>query len=149
MSNRTEIETVLLERLAAITVTGGYHSDAGAAVFVGDVPMLGPDDPDAAIAVVPGDDNPRSTQEQVAIEWPIHLFAIAKDSLAQAWALVESQLEDLKKAIEKDDAVVGRANAKALIRRGSTRTIPREPGTTIVGVSLTYWVSYTEVWGNP
>jgi hypothetical protein len=35
------------------------------------------------------------------------------------------------------------------IERGSTRTLPREPGNGVVGAGVTYIATHLERWGNP
>ena len=148
MSNRSEILAALVGRLEGIQTTAGFATNAGSTVFTGFVPLLGGDDPDTAIALVAGDDNPRHQGLQVAIDLPIHVYAVAKADLDDPGGTVETLLADIKTAIETDDTTVGRSG-KATITRGPTRAVPRETGQSNVGVSITWVVTYSEVWGNP
>jgi hypothetical protein len=148
MSNRQELLAALVGRLSAITIAGGFSTDAGLTLFLGDVPALGPDDPDSVLAVVVGDDNPKWQGQNLLIGLPVHVAMIAKADLDDAWLTIEAMLADVKRAVELEDRTLGK-RTKGPIERGTTRTMPREPGSTTVGTMITYWLPYTEVWGNP
>lgn len=150
MSRRADLLSAIATRLAAITVANGYVTDAGQAIFVNETPTLGPDDPDAAIAVLIGDDQIRAAQpgKKLLIALPITVQALVKADLDDAWLTAEGVLADVKQAIEQDDLTLG-GLAEQEIQRGQTRTVPREPSNTTVGVAIGYVAHYAEQWGNP
>jgi hypothetical protein len=135
----------VVSRLAAITVAGGFNTDAGRAIYLGLTPQLGPNDPDVALAIVPGDEEPRWQGLKGQVAWPIEIQAVAKDDLDDPWTLVEALLEDIKRAMETPDRKIAGWD----MTRGRTRTLEREAGTTVVGAGITYVVAYAETWGHP
>ena len=147
-SARLGIIAAFKTRLEAIRADDGFNTDAGLAVVAGEVPTLGPDDPDVAIAVLVGDDEPKAQGNALFIRLPIELAAVAKATLDAPWVAVEAVLEDIKRAMELQDRTLG-GLAVSNIERGSTRTLPRESGSTTVGAAMTYFCSYKEAWGNP
>lgn len=147
-SRRHAILAVFASRLAAIQVANGYQTDAGLAVYLGVAPELGESDPDAAIAILAGDDVVKYQGENLAIDFPVILAAIAKADLAEPWAAIELLLDDIKRAVELPDRTLGKLVPRQILR-GSTRTLPREPGSTTVGVGVTYVAPYVERWGAP
>lgn len=147
-TKRQDILEALRARLQAITRIGGYATDAGALVFLGEQPDLGPDDPDVALAIGVGDDEPGHQGEHVFIRLPLEIQAIAKASLDEPWLTIEAVIGDIKKAVEQSDRTLG-GYVKRQIERGVTRTLAREPGSTTVGVGITYVAPYVEVWGAP
>jgi hypothetical protein len=148
MSNRSEILEIVKTRLQAIRLGSGYATDAGATVFMGEAPSLGPDDPTTAIAIVIGDDEPRYQGEQILIRLPLTIAALAQANLDDPWGSIEAILGDIKQAMEVKDRRMGRA-LKSPLTRGSTRTLAREPGSTTVGIGITYLIDYAECWGTP
>lgn len=147
-SRRELILAALLERIEAIRTTNGFNSDAGTRVFLGESPVLGPDDPDAAIAVVVGDDVTPYVGENVFVVLVVELQAVAKSNINHPWLAVEGLLADIKRAIEVEDRTLGKLLPNKL-ERGSSRTLPREPGSATVGASVTYIAKYPEAWGHP
>jgi len=148
MSNRSEILDIVTARLQGIRVTNGYATDAGRSLFLGEASSLGPDDPSSAVAIVIGEDTPTYQGEQVLIRLPLTIAALAKADLDAPWSTLEAILGDIKRAIEVADRRMG-GRLKAPLTRGTTRTLPRETGSTTVGIGITYWISYQEVWGTP
>jgi hypothetical protein len=148
MSNRQEILEVLQARLAAIQIANGFQTDAGLHVFTHETPDLGPDDPEQAVAMVVGEDEPFFQGEQVFLKMPVEMQAVVKADLDTPYVTVEAILADIKKAIELPDRTLGK-RIRHQIERQSTRTLLREPGSETVGVGITYVCPYTEVWGNP
>jgi hypothetical protein len=72
---------LILTRLAAlastITKANGYDTDAGLKVYIGGAPELGPDDPDYAIAIVPGDE--LATEDgRISNSFPVAVQSIGK-----------------------------------------------------------------------
>jgi len=135
-------------RLKAITIADGFMTDAGAMVFLNEAPALGPDDPDVAIAILVGEDIQTWQGEHVMLQLPIQIQAIAKADVDAPWLAVEDVLGDIKKAIELEDRTLG-GLVKRQIERRHTVTLEREPGSTYVGVGITYMAPYTERWGHP
>lgn len=150
-SNRQRIIEALRDRVCAIRKSSGFQTDAGATVFLGEAPSLGPDDPDVAIAIVIGEDGGQAYQgEQVLLNLPVEFQALAKACLEHPWRSFEAVLADIKTAVELADRRLGLGRVICHeIERGTTRTLDREEGTDVVGVAITYTVPYTEVWGTP
>ena len=147
MATRRElILSEFVERLQKIRTADGYATDAGALILLGQVVALGPDDPPAAIAIVPQDDVPVHQGVQHFIRWPIEIQAIANPELDKAWLMVEAMLGDIKRAVETVDRTLANLVPRT-IERGATRILPREPGVAVVGVGITYVVPYAESWG--
>lgn len=147
-TTRQQILEAVRARLQAIRTIDGFATDAGEQVFLGEAPMLGPDDPDVAIAIVIGDDVPTFQGEQVLLQLPLGLCALAKADLAEPWIAVETLLGDIKTAFELPDRTLG-GLLRGQVERRPTLTLEREPGSTTVGVCVGYMARYTEVWGNP
>ena len=148
MSRRSDILTGFQTRLEAILIAGGFVTDAGENVHLGEAPSLGPDDPDIAVVIIVNEDSVTYQGEQVMVNLPLTLQAIAKADLEEPYLAAEQVLGDIKKAVELADRTLG-GLVKRQIQRGPTRTLPREPGSTTVGVGITYIVPYTELWGTP
>lgn len=157
-SRRQQILAVLIDRVEAIDGTGEFETTAGNSVHLGEAPAFGPDDPLAAIVLVVGDDRVRYVGGAKFIELPIEIQALANAASDADWAtagfkgpyvLIEALLGDLKRAIEVADRSLGGLIAENAMEPGPTRTLPREPGQTVVGVALTYTVTYKEAWGAP
>lgn len=148
-SRRRRILEALKSRLTAIHGST-FETDAGYRVFLGYVPMLGPDDPDSAIAILPGDDQIEHRGARFGIVLPVEVFAIAKASLEEPWKVVEGVIADIKRAIELSDRTLGGLLPHDhALGRGSTRTLEREPGSPFVGAAITYEIAYTEAYGQP
>lgn len=149
LSRRRRILEALKVRAEAIHGPG-FETNAGHRVFLGYAPLLGPDDPDQAIAILPGDDEVDHSGARFGIVLPVEVFAIVKASLDEPWKLVEGVIADVKRAIETDDRTLGGLLPHDhALSRGTTRTLEREPGTPFVGAAITYQVLYTEAWGEP
>lgn len=154
-TQRVRILTAILERLQAIRAgeeapegNGTFLTSVGDAVHLGVEPKLSKDDPDALVIAI-GDDVPEVPGQQLKalIDVPVEIQALAAADLDQPWLTVEALLGDIKRALELRDRQFG-----GLLRtftRGPSRTLPREPGSTSVGVGITYQVGYSEVWGKP
>lgn len=126
-----------------------FETDAGEHVFIGERPELGKNDPDEVLAVVFGDDEVTKDTQKIYLTLPIEIQAVVKVGPANAWSRIESMLGDIKRAMEHD-AVKGRRELGGYpMRRSATRTLPREPGSTSIGVGVTYLVDYAEAWGTP
>lgn len=152
-SKRQEILAAMLSRLEVIRADSGFNTDAGREVFLNEMPSGGEDDPDEAIVMVVEDDEPRLQGEHVLINLPLDIQAIVKApatsrALRQAYLAAEGVLQDIKRAVELTDRRLG-GLVKWQIDRGTTRTIPREPGSPYVGVAIRYALPYQEQWGRP
>lgn len=134
-------------RLAAITIAGGFVTDAGKALFQNETPELGEGSPDVALAMEVDDDAPRRHGNKLLIDLPIEVHALARTVAGSVahWQATEDVLGDVKAAVEIDDDLGGLAE----IRRGITSTRKREQGSTTVGVTIRYVLTYAEAWGAP
>lgn len=156
MTKRRAILQVVLDRLATVRRTNEFSSNLGRQVYLGEIPELTPDDDEEAVAVVVGDDQVKWQQEKKYIELRFEIVAVVNLSARtvekkQAWMRVECLLEDIKTAIEAetdpgrtmDGLLTGKLNF------GTTRVLPREAGSMVVGVGIVYSAPYTESWGRP
>lgn len=156
LSRRQDVIVAFFERLEAIKIADGFNTDAATALFLGVEPLLGPDDPSYAIALVIGDDDaPRYQGEKTTYNLPLECRALAKVDPATpdaAWMTVEALLQDIKRAIELPSLEERRLNRLLVgngLERGRTVTLQREPGSLSVGASLTYSAPISEKWGEP
>lgn len=145
-TKRLDILLALQTLVATITIEGGFQTDAGATVFLGEVPELGEDDANQAIALLVGDDEPGADRMVVL---PVTVVALVDvEQLDAPWLALEAVLGDIKKAIETEDRTLG-GLLKGQLTRGQTQTFPREAGSRTLGVGVTYRAPYLEVWGQP
>ncbi len=148
MSRRSDILQALKDRVSAIN-GGAFQTTLGQTIFLGETPDLGPDDPDAAIVIAPGDEEVRIQQGgKLFIAWPISIQAVAKAELQDGWLTIEAVVSDIKKAVELSDRTLG-GLVEQHLQRGATRTLPREPGSLTIGASVLYVANYSETWGAP
>jgi hypothetical protein len=147
-SRRQLILEALSARVAEITISHEFDTDAGLALYLGELVELGPDDPETAIAIVVGVEEPRYQGENLYIALPITIHALARPDLDQPWIAVEQVISDIKRAVELPDRTLG-GLVKRQIERGSVVTIERAAGSTVVGMSITYTCPYLEGWGAP
>lgn len=147
-TRRRAILEAVKARLEAIRQDDGYATDAGAMVFLCEAPALGPDDPDVAIVILVGEDEPRFQGEHILLRMPMEIQAVAKAGLDEPWLAVEDVLGDIKTAVEATDRTLG-SLVKRQVERGATVTLEREPGSTYVGATITYYAPYAERWGHP
>jgi hypothetical protein len=160
-------------RLGKIQKSKGYSSDAGLNIFLGEVPILGKDDPDTALAILLLNDEALEgsfTQGGlVRYKVPIEVYATAKiPSRARPLLVFEGLIADIKQAaeIEGRDTGTNAARDRYLgiipdsdpakpvtlpkgFERGSTRVHFREGGSEIIGVTVEYFMSIEEQWGQP
>jgi hypothetical protein len=165
VSNPSKRATALADlaaRLAWITVAHGYNSDAGEHIFLGEQPAFGPDDPPAAIAIVVGDDSPTQLGPTIRSTVPVEVQAYVPADLDAPLLALEALIADIKVAVEIEgndqnatlggSASVDRSLEGTLpkgLDRGATRSIPRAEGSTVVGVSVEYRLTFEERWGKP
>lgn len=156
VTRREAIVDVIADRLREIRTANGYATDAGSALYIGEIPGLGDEaDPLVSIAILPGDEDPESHQmEHVNFKWEIEIGAVVKIDATDAWRLVEHLLADIKQAIETVNGIPDKArnlagNLPGRISRGPARQLPREAGSTTTGVAVSYLIPYPEPWGQP
>jgi hypothetical protein len=148
-TKRQLILEALKGRVEAIQVVDGFATDAGLSVLLGERPMLGPDDPETAIAILVFNSVVKAQGHKLFIGLPIGLAAIAKADLDAPSVAIEAILGDIKRAVELEDTTLGGLLLRSF-ERGPERTMDRaETGTTTVGVMVMYDLSYCETWGKP
>lgn len=146
---RLSIMNAIVERLSAISrAQGEYRTDAGDDVFKGEAPQLGDDDPDQAISLMWGDDEPRVAGPGYLVSAPLMVSAVAKVTLAEPWDVIELVLADIKKAVELDDDRRLEGLLSGVFTRGATATLAREPGSLVVGLTIRYDMQWKESWGG-
>lgn len=148
---RLEIVTALKVRLEEIEVRNGFLTNAGRHVYVHEAPAFGPDDECEAIAILIGEDVAlwgAGAGMKMTLQVPLEFWALAKADVADAWKVAERILGDIKQALELEDRRLG-GLINPELTRGSTRTLPREPGQLFVGVAVGYRLAYNEIWGAP
>lgn len=143
MSQRGDILVALRARVSVIKKAAGYETDGGSTVFVGETAQLGTDDPGEAIAIVPLDAEPETNRMET---WPIEVHALAKADLDEPHLSALAILSDIVRAVELQDRTLGGLVKHMAI--GPQRTLPREPGSTTVGVVQMYRLSRVRVWGT-
>lgn len=147
-SRRQLLLAAIVARVQAVQTASGFQTDAGQLVFFGETPELGPDDPNEAIAVVVGDEEPKYQGANLLIRLPVSIQAVAKADLEAPWLAIEAVIADIKTAVELADRKLGGLIPQPL-ERGPVRTMPRAKGSTTVGVSVQYLATYVEGWGTP
>lgn len=150
-ANKTRRQGVLeaiVGRLEAITTANGFATNAGRAVFLGELPTLGPDDDDVAIVVLAGEEVVRWHGANIAIELTVMVHVVARSDRQRPWVVVEEALGDVKRAIELEDRRLGGLLVNHL-ERGSVETMPTESGVEVVGLMIPYRAPIVEAWGRP
>jgi len=150
MSRRQDILAAFVARLEGIQVATGYQTDVGQLVFIGERPVLGPDDPTASLDVVVAADEPGYQGENVFVTLPVTVRAVVKADWPNGtpWQTVEAVIADIKTAIEIDHDLGGLLVPRGL-ERGPVEPRDREAGDTIVGAGIQYSLKYVEKWGAP
>jgi hypothetical protein len=135
-------------RLQDITVANGYNTDAGKLVLLGHSgAKLGPNDPDVAVAIVPGAEEVIHQMENVEALLPIGIHALAKADLQDPGMSIEELVDDIQQAIELEDRRLGGLITVDL-KYQTTESLEREEGSTTVGASVEYAVQFKRGWGN-
>lgn len=142
----------LLTRCQAITIDGGYETNAGRQVVVNQQ-AIEPHLLDAGpvIVITEGDAEPNSTPSlpRVKWQWPIVIEALALPRGAQVpHAVAHQLLADLQKAVLQHDARDLGHKATEL-EVDSIGTQPPEDGGGVVGAHLALTVHYTTGYGDP
>lgn len=149
-TTRRAVLDELRTRLQAIQVSNGFNTDAGLAVFLGEIPQLGEDDPTQALVLVVGDDAPSYTGENVATLLAVEVQALVFDSAAtpDPFDRIEEIIEDIRKALEVPDRTLGGLVKQRGLVRAPTRSIPRQEGGQVVGAAVGYQAPIVEKWGG-
>ena len=153
-TKRRQILEAVRARLQAIKIASDYHTDAGDVVFLGETPVLGPDDPHpVALAMIVLTDDPVHQQQNVKVTLPIEVQIVTQPNAAEQarpWLLVEDAIGDVKVAVEAGDRTLGGLLASGLdLKRGPVRFLERTSGNDIVGAGVEYRFGYVEGWGTP
>lgn len=142
-------------RLRAIEAANGFYTDAGRNIQVGETTSLGLDELPVGLAILVDDDEIEYEGEKVAIVLPIDIQILTRVGRIDGWTDIERALGDVKRAMELNTAQHRLSGADdvgvpPLLRRGQTRTLPREDGSIYMGVSIRYLVGpMQEPWGQP
>lgn len=147
-TRRKQALETLRARLAGITKAAGYKTDVGLTLLVGQEPVLGPDDPDAAAAMIVQADEKRYEGENVCLVLPVKVAAMARASVIDPHGTVEDIIGDIKTAVEVDHDL-GRTLVNRGLERGVTEPMDRQEGSEFVGATVEYRLMYVEQWGQP
>jgi hypothetical protein len=148
ISKRQQILEAFCTRLSAITQTNGFRTNLGDSVLLGELPALGKDDP-IGLAVLAGDEQIGSVKEHIAVTLAVDICVLVSvEDQEQPWVAIEEAIADVKQAIELADRRLGRLLLDNM-RRGPTRTLPRESGSVVLGAIVTYFAPFTDLWGHP
>lgn len=147
---RQRILEAILDGLKLITPGDTFQTDLGQRAYLYEAPAFGPEDDDAksAIVIAVSDEEVVWQQVKLLIKLPIEVQALVDSDLDQPWLAAETIIGDIKRAMELDDRRLG-GLLNAEMERRSVRALPREPGTTAVGLGVGYMLTFTEVWGVP
>jgi hypothetical protein len=129
-------------RCQTITRAAGYATNAGDHVIVGELLDLGPDDVTQAIALLLNEDIPGQPMTTV----PLEISGLTFADLEEPWLAAEAILGDIRKALETADKTLG--GLVKSMSKGSVRPYPRQPGSTVVGVTITYQLTMVDPWGH-
>jgi hypothetical protein len=146
-SKRQRVLEAYRTRLQAIRTENGFRTNLGDQVLLGELPMLGKDDP-VGLAVGAGDEVIGSVREHVKVRLPVEIYVVAFADQENPWVAVEEAIADVKQAVELADRTFTRLLLDNM-QRGPTRTLPRESGSTTIGAVVTYFADYTDLWGHP
>jgi hypothetical protein len=148
MYRRQRIIEAVLHRLERIQRVNGYETDAGRAIYNEPV-NLGPDDPNEALALTPGETITTWQLEGKAkvIVLPLQVFALVRPVGAYPLLRAEAIIGDAKRAMEAPPlSLDGLCKA---FRAGEVDPVDRQEGTTTLGLRVVYLATYHEQWGEP
>lgn len=151
-TQRRLILEAIRTRARRISLVNGFATDAGEKVIFGERPILGPDDPAQALAVVVEDEQQGWQMPGKAGEvlLPVTFVAVARvdtqDACTAVW-LAEDLIGDAQLAMEADANLGGLTQWP--IERGPVRTFRRETGSVNVGASVTYRIRFKRGFGQP
>lgn len=155
MSRRADVIEAIKARLQGISVLAGFRTDAGGTVLVNELPefgetSVGGSTPPAAIVLMVGTDERTWSGKAFFVRLPLAVMGLVDTDRADtgdAWRLVEDLAADIKQAIEIEDRRLGNLLMEFL-ERGDTEPLPREPGTSTMGVVVNYTAPFKEPWGG-
>lgn len=151
---RLRILDALKAKGTAIDGTGDFLTDAGLHFFDGELPTLGPDDPEKALAMIVGEDQIDAMQVgKLWIALPVTFVALVRPDVDQPARDAELVLADVKRSVEADLTLgglltPGKNNPEGLMR-GTTEANVRQSGSETVARGITYVANYAETLGNP
>jgi hypothetical protein len=167
-SRREGAILALRDRLSKITIANGYSCDAGKVIWLGEIVVLGADDPDAQLGLIIGDDSqddgdtPATSLDctfPVEVEGIVRVLPSAASAnggpldpaapLEPPVVAVERLIADIKRAVELEDRSLEGWATPTGLQRGPTRTIAREAGSEFAGCSVEYRITVEEHWGRP
>lgn len=158
ISKRSKAIAELVRRLGFIQVVKGYSCDAGLKILLGEVPTFGEGDPDSAIALAIGRDEPVTTGGLVRTRTPFEVHAMVRADMDAPLVAVEELVADIKNAVEIEgqdpgtDASIDRSLDGLTLpkgfERGSIAPLGRNEGSTYVGAIVEYVGIFEERWGG-
>ncbi len=162
ISKRSRAITELVRRLEFIQLVHGYSCDAGLKILLGETPSFGEGDPQSAIAIAIGRDEPTTSGGLVRSRMPIEIHALVRADMAAPLVATEALITDIRAAVEIEgrdqnailggDASIDRSLDGITLSKGFERgpitPLPREPGSTFVGAIVEYLAIFEEQWGG-
>lgn len=150
-SRRARVIAAFADRLATIQADRDprFGTNVGQALYVNELPVLGEDDPPAALALTIGTDAAKSQFKKCFIELPLNVQIQVHGRVPNAWQVLEAAIADVKVAVENvSDRTLGGLVEPDIVR-GQTQTFPRTAGGEVFGATLPYIVTYEEAVGDP
>lgn len=135
----------VLDRLETISPANGYETKAGESVFDGEVPDLGEDDPDDAIALIP-DDSAVNDTGYVFLGIPLRVVILTKATQERPTVRREAIMGDVKRAVEIDRTLGGLVKD---VKRVAENRYVRSSGSDVIAAELVYDAQLVEKWGDP
>lgn len=142
------ILTAVATRLSAITVAGGYHTDAGKRIYMGMPSFDSEDDTFPLLAVFSREEPPQALTGQRSrntLTVLVNGFLLADNDATNK---AHDTLADVKKAVllAADSTLGGLAHHLAYL--GSEQRLP-EDGSTVVALEIRFDATYDENYGDP
>lgn len=147
-SRRQDALATLEARVSQIRISNGYQTEAGARIFIGEEPVLGPHDPESSVAINVRRDEVGHQGENVVLDLPVGVQAIVRADAAEPWKTIEAVIADIKRAVEQDHDLGGTLLRRGL-ERGSTTPANREAGSVFISAEVEYVLKFAEGWGQP
>jgi hypothetical protein len=160
ISKRMRAVDELVRRLAFIQVAKGYSCDAGLNILLGEEPVFGEADPETALNIAIGRDEPTTAGGLVRSRVPLEVHAMVRADLAAPLMTTERLIADIKNAVEIEgrgqnsagDASIDRSLDGVTLpkgfERGPTTPLRREAGSAFVGAIVEYIATFEEGWGG-
>lgn len=143
------VTDAMIARAQSITKFGGFNTDAGKTMVIGERRQIGEADPDSVLALFVDDDE-RVTWQAGKVFYRIpYRFKVITRSGPESWRSTARLEQDVKRAIELEDTLLAGLLEHPGIERGPVKRLEREAGATDVGVEITYFAPIQESWGNP